>query len=463
MTREEAIRRIKAWNLDADDMEVLSEVIPELKESQDERIRQSIVETIKQCTDILGPKNQKRMLDWLEKQKESPKSADSIPSDCISDAKCENRWRKVGDSLPDNPREVLCKDEAGNYFIGRYYVGEGWEISNYDDEDKPHHLNPPVSKWIDFPSEKQKEQKPITINQDEKEFLADEITAFLCNYDKEFDGEDPVPSEVAEHFYLLGKQAQEQKPVRDIVPGDAIESCMLRYLQSAANRNDDIEIIKDTKTYKSELISLIEKEQKPAEVTINGEPISTKNQSVDIPLLEWSEEDEKMKDYIIHALTNNTHAKEQGPVIYAKEIAWLKSLHPQAKQEQKEQKDEMELGFIEGKVEGVRQTCQEIKDAMSLYEPKHLTAFESTFRDYINSAIRYCLSGEGYQQYIKEWSVDLLNLEKHKNRNLKQEKRPHWKPSEEQMEALSETIAFAPDTFKPKCTLMTLQDDLKKL
>ena len=36
MTREEAIRRIKAWNLDADDMEVLSEVIPELKESEDE-------------------------------------------------------------------------------------------------------------------------------------------------------------------------------------------------------------------------------------------------------------------------------------------------------------------------------------------------------------------------------------------------------------------------------------------
>lgn len=61
--------------------------------------------------------------------------------------------------------------------------------------------------------ERQKEQKPVTINQDEKEFLADEITAFLCNYDKEFDGEDPVPSEVAEHFYLLGKQAQEQKPL----------------------------------------------------------------------------------------------------------------------------------------------------------------------------------------------------------------------------------------------------------
>lgn len=68
-----------------------------------------------------------------------------------------------------------------------------------------------VLAWL----EKQKEQKPVTINQDEKEFLADEITAFLCNYDKEFDGEDPVPSEVAEHFYLLGKQAQEQKSAED--------------------------------------------------------------------------------------------------------------------------------------------------------------------------------------------------------------------------------------------------------
>ena len=41
--------------------------------------------------------------------------------------------------------------------------------------------------------------------------------------------------------------------------------------------------------------------------------------------------------------------------------------------------------------------------------------------------------------------------------------RPSWKPSEEQMEALRETIDFAPDTFKPKCTLAALQNDLKRL
>lgn len=139
-------------------------IFPELAESEDERVRNCIrcLTSLDQAQDVIADMGFTRqdLLAYLEKQKENLKSADSIPSDCVSDAKCEDRWHKVGDSLPDNPREVLCKDEAGNYFIGRYYVGEGWEISNYDDEDKPHHLNPPVSKWIDFPSEKQKEQKP---------------------------------------------------------------------------------------------------------------------------------------------------------------------------------------------------------------------------------------------------------------------------------------------------------------
>lgn len=39
----------------------------------------------------------------------------------------------------------------------------------------------------------------------------------------------------------------------------------------------------------------------------------------------------------------------------------------------------------------------------------------------------------------------------------------HWKPSGEQMEALKETIDFAPETFKPICTLATLYEDLKKM
>ena len=170
------------------------------------------------------------------------------------------------------------------------------------------------------------------------------------------------------------------------------------------------------------------------------------------------------------------------------------------------QKDEGELGFIEGKMEGVRQTCQEIKDAMSLFEPKDLTPFEFTFRDYIDSAIRYCLAGEGYQQYIKEWAADLLNLEKQKEqkptewseedenyydtivRKLqvigddsgltlnqidfldKHRPQPHWKPSEEQMKCLGDCVNRARISYNSSTNgyddypaLSSLYNDLKSL
>jgi len=46
-------------------------LLPELRESEDERVRKSIVATIEQCPDdFLNPKNRDRMLAYLEKQKE---------------------------------------------------------------------------------------------------------------------------------------------------------------------------------------------------------------------------------------------------------------------------------------------------------------------------------------------------------------------------------------------------------
>ena len=38
-----------------------------------------------------------------------------------------------------------------------------------------------------------------------------------------------------------------------------------------------------------------------------------------------------------------------------------------------------------------------------------------------------------------------------------------WKPSEEQMRALEDTLSDMPEYYKPKCTLETLLRDLKKL
>ncbi len=70
MTREEAIRRIKAWNLDSDDMEVLSVVIPELT-TYNERIIKSITRLVKAFYDCNFPTpegfERKDLLVWLEK------------------------------------------------------------------------------------------------------------------------------------------------------------------------------------------------------------------------------------------------------------------------------------------------------------------------------------------------------------------------------------------------------------
>lgn len=74
MTREEAIRRIKAWNLDSDDMEVLAVIIPELAESEDEKIRQFLLRLVKRCPensiDFMGEIKKGDVIAWLEKQKE---------------------------------------------------------------------------------------------------------------------------------------------------------------------------------------------------------------------------------------------------------------------------------------------------------------------------------------------------------------------------------------------------------
>lgn len=148
-----------------DTVDLCRHLFPELRESEDERIRKwlvALVENLGEPADEDAEKELEEMrplaLAYLEKQKENPKSADSIPSNCTSNAKYEDIWHKVSDSLPDNTREVLCKDAIGNYFIGRYYSKGIWEISMYDDCDKSNEDNPPVVMWIDIPSEKQKEE-----------------------------------------------------------------------------------------------------------------------------------------------------------------------------------------------------------------------------------------------------------------------------------------------------------------
>ena len=340
MTREEAVEvyhglineKIKA---------AFEFFAPELAESEDERVRTRLIEYFQgflkgyeDCYKDGGSVkweglDVKSIIAWLEKQKENPKSCDSIPSDCASDAKCEDRWHKVADSLPDNPREVLCKDEAGNYFIGRYYVGEGWDISNYDDEDKPHHLNPPVSKWIDFPSEKQKEQKPNSImkyvcSKEDKRFIQDCANVLIAN--------DYIAS--AERLLSM---FDEQKPA-EIAPNqfDGITYGMQGYsTEKPAEWSEE-----DTEMYINVASSLrgyacgLENEEHKKHIKNELDWLENRFNSLrPQPKQEWSEEDEKMLNRIINDYENGDKYwfKAQCSTPFRLKIDWLKSLRPQPK------------------------------------------------------------------------------------------------------------------------------------
>lgn len=136
-------------------------------------------------------------------------------------------WSELLDWMSDEYGNdaILVWNDDGTYIFVSEELYKGWDISNHDDEDKPHHLNPPVSKRIDFPLEKQKPMYNLEIPAgdvapaeedgpfDEDEFLEDELSAFLQNYDKEYD-DDAVVSDVAKHFYEIGKKQKEQKPAK---------------------------------------------------------------------------------------------------------------------------------------------------------------------------------------------------------------------------------------------------------
>lgn len=169
MTREEAIKIVQSATVWTDEeRDALAMLIPELAESEDERIRKHLIEIVETYWGKTNEPGKAADLAWLEKQKENPKSADSIPSDCISDAICEDRWHKVTDSLPDNGRLVLAKDNLGNILLARYNGDGLWEVSVYDNED--YYCRNTITKWCEIPSEKQKEQKPAEWDKLQEDF-----------------------------------------------------------------------------------------------------------------------------------------------------------------------------------------------------------------------------------------------------------------------------------------------------
>lgn len=217
----------KAFN--EQDWPRLAGYLDKYTESEDERIRKTIVSTIEQCPDdFLNPKNRDKMLAYLERQKEQPISAEEVLARAgLKPYKDGNQWCILAG---DNIQEGICG------------FGDTIEDALYEF----------LKEVLDL----QKEQKPN-----------------YCHHEVDETG---WTEEYRKAYY------------------DGWNNCNMQHEQLKADH-------------------------KPAE---------------------WSEEDEAMLDSVIRIITRfddlahePTFAGPKWTHPYTKEIAWLKSIRPQPKQE----------------------------------------------------------------------------------------------------------------------------------
>lgn len=322
MTREEAIEIVKKHGISADGTKfesALSELIPELAESEDERIRKALVWHLKADVDFVSNGVTKaECIAYLEKQKENPKSADSISSDCTSDVKCEDRWHKVTDSLPDNGRLVLAKDCLGNVLLARY-DGENWEVNVYDNED--HYCHNSISKWCEIPSEKQQESLhiPETSKENANSFTDEDerFRRWLCDYfssiDKAWIHKDITCIDI---LRWLEKQ-KEQKPAEWSEEDERMIGRMRSVVNECAFYNDALDVNGD----------YCEGDYAKLDDWLKSLPLNLKKKNEDVAKLcskEWSVEDEDRIRQIERIAQQAGCTQKLQEEIHN----WLKSLRP---------------------------------------------------------------------------------------------------------------------------------------
>lgn len=270
MTREEAIKVIKEamptlWKETKDAIQTL---IPELAESEDERIRKEIISIVKEYGRICEKEGDpcstiNDCLSYLENLKPSFRQIhDSVAWDNGLRTGIELEKQKEQKEIVQWPNLSNCKHDCKTCFAKCIYRKE------QNEEQKP------AEDW----REDRKKECPFRRILDNNLYGCEQYAGVVCACDGNC-------SWVVDYPKL--KEIQDRK------------------------------------------------EQKPAEqngATINGEPIPTENQSVDISLANWSEEDEIHRTFILESLEDQIRfcKKDAEGAHYAKQIRtaqnWLKSL-----------------------------------------------------------------------------------------------------------------------------------------
>lgn len=395
MTKEEAIRRIKAWNLDSDDMEVLSAVIPELKESEDERIREiirlALIASEDELSDFYKVHNirRKECTDWLEKQKEP---IDPFDTKLFQDGVKEGR-RLEREEIEKEQKPLLPKDKVKHPL----YV-EGFEAGKE------------VGRQCEKVFEKQKEQKQYDIDVLERHITKDSV------------------SELA-HTVIVRNgweivEAKEQKPIKAY---DNMDDLIADAMIDEIGKSDIPDSAKHNRIY-----WINKHRQKPAEwsevdknrleeaidmVEANGCWVRSDDAVKQVsdflkslperfnlqPKSEWNEEDDMLMDelesYILYDKELNDEQKSW-------RIKRLKSLRPQPKQE--------------------------------LSIEKAIQWFEDTFFFQNNSSGR----GEDYEITTHDFD-SLEEMYNSFRKAVSADSQSHWKPSEEQLNYVNWAYSIA--------------------
>ena len=131
-----------------------------------------------------------------------------------------------------------------------------------------------------------------------------EPVPFSCGHENGKPADSVFSKQEYESSPIISTDTTSMKPVERSLEDDHIIGFVYDLL-------NEIEWKDDWAMSKEECLRLLSNysPQKITGVTINGEPISTENQSVDIPLAEWSEEDKKMLNHLIDKIQENLNIR----------------------------------------------------------------------------------------------------------------------------------------------------------
>jgi len=458
MNKDEALKTIRDARCTSPLREAIETLIPELKESEDERIRKALIGLVSTVGEYYLPKLEVRnkMLVYLERQKEQKEELvyrlNGLMQDYIKEGKDDEEkehrlkcYQLFWDALEDT-NFFEQKEQKPILFIPKFRVGDKvistknehltyviLEVGHINELGNPDYT---VEIFADGKSDndikyiecrkmdewgKLVEQKPAEWSEDYREEDIQTRFAFYTYKD------DPST------LYLSNVFVEEAS--RNHGFGTRILRAAEKVAETIGATTISLKVKQNSpanKWYRKNGYGYVAFEDGYDWLGKNLEYMKPNNQ-------EWGEEDERMMNRLIDRLNfiqYNTRTDGTSlNISFVNEIAWLKSLRPQPSEDKKILKQTIYKAAM-------HELAIKFMNYLDENRPEGKMSLSNAECEDINQAF-----------VEKDWAKILRYTEKY---------RPHWKPSEEQMRGLAHAINL--DVYDAqRYKLDTLYNDLKKL